>query len=236
MELPQRWRGAQLTRQLFANDFPALLPGDLPLVSGSMPELPASGSVPEGVDGLFASEPVRGRCSVLCFHPRHDVTLARMNHKDILAVVQKWRKVYLQESDFLRTTARPGAKDEGYVQIFEVSRAAAWRVSSRRAYIALGGRQTRPDLGGSVGSALTGLYPAFSGLAKKRSTLYLCIACAQCRTEHCRPEESRTGILRLLWLGPGNRTEQWLRSESGIGDRHSCLACPFQGPWPSIPP
>ncbi|KAL1413469.1 galactose-1-phosphate uridyl transferase [Vanrija albida] len=104
---------------LFANDFPALLPGDLPLVSGSMPELPASGSVPDGVDGLFASEPVRGRCSVLCFHPRHDVTLARMAHKDILAVVQKWRKVYLQEADFLRSTARPNTKDEGYVQIFE---------------------------------------------------------------------------------------------------------------------
>jgi len=96
----------------FANDFPALLSEPLPALPDSAP---APSTSPSGVDDLFASEPVRGRCSVLCFHPRHDLTLARMEHAEIVSVIEKWRETYLSEGKFLRET---GAQ-EGYVQIFE---------------------------------------------------------------------------------------------------------------------
>ncbi|KLT46257.1 galactose-1-phosphate uridylyltransferase [Cutaneotrichosporon oleaginosum] len=87
---------------VFANDFPALLPDALPVNTAS-------------IESLFSSEPTRGRCSVICFHPRHDLTLARMSVPEIVSVVQKWRDVYIAEGKFLRESGSP----DGYVQIFE---------------------------------------------------------------------------------------------------------------------
>jgi galactose-1-phosphate uridylyltransferase len=46
----------------FENDFPALVPG--------------AGAPPASAGGLLRSEPATGRCRVLCFSPRHDLTLA----------------------------------------------------------------------------------------------------------------------------------------------------------------
>lgn len=40
-----------------------------------------------------------------------------MSVPEIVAVVRKWRDVYLSEGEFLRSSGSP----EGYVQIFEVS-------------------------------------------------------------------------------------------------------------------
>ncbi len=60
---------------VFTNDFAALLP-----------ETP-----PGGEDGpLFRSESVQGTCRVICFSPRHDLTLAQMSHEAIRAVVDVW--------------------------------------------------------------------------------------------------------------------------------------------------
>ena len=39
---------------------------------------------------LLVAEPERGRCRVLCFHPDHSLTLARMAVPDIAAVVDAW--------------------------------------------------------------------------------------------------------------------------------------------------
>ena len=39
---------------------------------------------------LFRSEPVAGRCRVLCYHPDHNKTLADMTEQEALAVVQLW--------------------------------------------------------------------------------------------------------------------------------------------------
>ena len=39
---------------------------------------------------LFRSEPVAGRCRVLCYHPDHSKTLADMTEQEALAVVQLW--------------------------------------------------------------------------------------------------------------------------------------------------
>ncbi len=61
---------------VFTNDFSALLadsPASEPLSSG-----------------LFMAQPVKGECRVICFSPRHDLTLAEMDPKDIRKVVDVW--------------------------------------------------------------------------------------------------------------------------------------------------
>ena len=61
---------------VFANDFPAL-------------QREAGG---EAIDesGLIVAEPERGLCKVVCFSPRHDLTLARMSVDEIEPVVKVW--------------------------------------------------------------------------------------------------------------------------------------------------
>jgi UDPglucose--hexose-1-phosphate uridylyltransferase len=81
----------------FVNDYAALLP-DLPEV----PDVPTS--------PLLVAEPIRGLCKVLCFHPDHSLTLARMTREEIRRVVDAWTLEYQQL----------GALDWiQYVQIFE---------------------------------------------------------------------------------------------------------------------
>jgi len=61
---------------VFLNDFSALL-ADLP-----------DGSPSEST--LFQAQPVAGECRVICFSPRHDLTLAEMPVPDIRAVIDLW--------------------------------------------------------------------------------------------------------------------------------------------------
>ena len=61
---------------VFTNDFAALLP-----------DSPSSGAAD---DPLFRTEPVRGECRVVCFSPRHDLTLAQMTAPEIRRVVDVW--------------------------------------------------------------------------------------------------------------------------------------------------
>jgi UDPglucose--hexose-1-phosphate uridylyltransferase len=61
---------------VFRNDFSALLT-DTPEMAG----------VP---DDLLRMEPTRGECRVICFSPRHDLTLAEMAVHDIRNVVDVW--------------------------------------------------------------------------------------------------------------------------------------------------
>jgi UDPglucose--hexose-1-phosphate uridylyltransferase len=61
----------------FDNDFPALLPDIQP-------------DAEPNPSPLLVAEPERGRCRVLCFHPNHSLTLARMTVPDITAVVGAW--------------------------------------------------------------------------------------------------------------------------------------------------
>lgn len=61
---------------VFVNDFSALLP-DTPGAAG-------------GEDRLLRVDPVRGECRVICFSPRHDLTVAEMAVPDIRKVVDVW--------------------------------------------------------------------------------------------------------------------------------------------------
>ena len=81
----------------FVNDFSALLP-----------ELPAVAEQPGSP--LLVSEPVRGLCKVLCFHPDHSLTLARMTREEIRRVVDAWT------GEFRELSALDWIE---YVQIFE---------------------------------------------------------------------------------------------------------------------
>lgn len=69
--------------------------------------------VPEGEikkADLLIAESVKGECRVICFSPRHDLTLAEMETADIRKVVDTW----IAEFEDFRTQ-----KEINYVQIFE---------------------------------------------------------------------------------------------------------------------
>lgn len=81
----------------FDNDYAALLP--------DTPQIPATEH-----PALLLAESESGRCRVLCFHPDHSLTIARMQVEDITRVVEAWTE----------ETRKLGAMPEiAYVQIFE---------------------------------------------------------------------------------------------------------------------
>lgn len=65
---------------VFDNDFAALVDGD-----GD-----GDGDEDEDEDGFWRAEGVRGRCRVICYSPRHDLTMAEMEVPDIARVVDTW--------------------------------------------------------------------------------------------------------------------------------------------------
>jgi UDPglucose--hexose-1-phosphate uridylyltransferase len=81
---------------VFQNDF-AALQADVP-----------NGEIKK--DNLLIAESVKGECRVICFSPRHDLTLAEMETADIRKVVDTWIKEF---EDFR------AQKEINYVQIFE---------------------------------------------------------------------------------------------------------------------
>jgi UDPglucose--hexose-1-phosphate uridylyltransferase len=82
---------------VFENDFAALLPS-----------VDASCGADGEVHELLGSQAVRGECRVICFSPRHDLTLARMETDAIRGVVDTWAE---QSAELGRTYA--------WVQVFE---------------------------------------------------------------------------------------------------------------------
>jgi UDPglucose--hexose-1-phosphate uridylyltransferase len=80
----------------FDNDFPALMPGgdDLPTTPGS----------------LLSAHAESGACRVLCFSPRHDLSLARLTLPEVRQVVEAW-------AEEVETLAGRGTF--AYVQPFE---------------------------------------------------------------------------------------------------------------------
>jgi UDPglucose--hexose-1-phosphate uridylyltransferase len=83
---------------VFDNDFAALKPDT------------ARAHVDVEGRGILVAETERGICRVVCFSPRHDLTLARLSPTEIRALIDVWVQEY---EDLGR---RPGIN---YVQIFE---------------------------------------------------------------------------------------------------------------------
>ncbi len=65
---------------VFENDYAALQPG------GEAHE--------ENVSGLLVARAEQGNCRVVCFSPRHDLTLAKMSNAELRAVVDVWTEQY----------------------------------------------------------------------------------------------------------------------------------------------
>jgi UDPglucose--hexose-1-phosphate uridylyltransferase len=81
----------------FVNDYAALLPDAAPPIEASL-------------SPLLRAQPARGLCKVLCYHPDHSLTLARMTREEIRTVVDAWTAQYLELG---------GVDWIQYVQIFE---------------------------------------------------------------------------------------------------------------------
>ncbi len=79
---------------VFTNDFAALSPG--------------RSASDETQAGLLNAQPVSGTCRVICFSPRHDLTLADMQPEEIRKVIEVWAQ----------QTAELG-EEYAWVQIFE---------------------------------------------------------------------------------------------------------------------
>lgn len=83
---------------IFDNDFAALKMGT------------HFGRIDENGKGLLVAEGEQGICRVMCFSPRHDLTLASMDLPQIEQVVQKWKEQSLELSEVAGIA---------HVQIFE---------------------------------------------------------------------------------------------------------------------
>jgi len=82
---------------VFDNDFSSLLPPD-------------EATQNDRTDGVFAAEAESGRCRVVCFSPRHDLTLPELSIQEIEHVIRTWTA----ETEQLSQLA-----DIRYVQVFE---------------------------------------------------------------------------------------------------------------------
>ncbi|KAI8365980.1 galactose-1-phosphate uridylyltransferase [Radiomyces spectabilis] len=63
-------------------------PNDFAAVQRDQPDLEATN------DDLFKVEGIRGECHVLCFSPRHDLTMAEMTVEEIGSVITLWTQSY----------------------------------------------------------------------------------------------------------------------------------------------
>jgi UDPglucose--hexose-1-phosphate uridylyltransferase len=94
---------AYLSTYTYVNDFSALLP-----------ETPWGSSA----DPLFQARSVQGECRVICFSPRHDLTLAQMSQKELESVVELWNQQFVELGETYQ-----------WVQVFE-NRGAAMGASN----------------------------------------------------------------------------------------------------------
>ncbi len=107
---------------VFTNDYSALLPD----------------TQPGGEDdrGLLVAENERGICKVICFSPRHDLTIPLMQREEIVAVLETWTDQYreLGAHEFIR-----------HVQIFE-NRGAMMGASNPHPHCQIWANETVPVL------------------------------------------------------------------------------------------
>lgn len=108
---------------VFDNDFAALL-ADSP--HETMAEC----------NGLFAAAGEKGLCRVVCFSPRHDLTLALMAHEDVKSVVDVWTSQFreLSQVEYL-----------AYIQIFE-NRGAVMGCSNPHPHGQIWANETVPQI------------------------------------------------------------------------------------------
>ncbi len=107
---------------VFPNDFAALMEG--------VPEESLNQS------GLLVARAERGLCEVLCFSPRHDLTLPRMERVAIVSVIEAWK------DRWQNLGSKP---DISYVQIFE-NRGAVMGCSNPHPHGQIWATESVPDI------------------------------------------------------------------------------------------
>ena len=105
----------------FNNDYPALLP-DAPAFEVDQ-------------EGLIVARSERGVCRVVCFSPRHDLTIPRMQPEEVRAVVDVWAEQYRELGEI------PWIQ---HVQIFE-NRGALMGASNPHPHCQIWANETIPN-------------------------------------------------------------------------------------------
>ena len=86
----------------FDNDFPALKESQPACPPDALGTLQNSSSVPaisdpslkEIAHSLLKTQGIRGICRVICFSPKHNLTMAQLSREQILAVIRAWTEEY----------------------------------------------------------------------------------------------------------------------------------------------
>jgi UDPglucose--hexose-1-phosphate uridylyltransferase len=139
---------------VFDNDFPALLPDK------------ADAQFSE--DSLLIAKSERGICRVVCFSPRHDLTIANMAQNEVRNVVDAWAEQYLDL----------GSRDWiSYVEIFE-NRGAMMGASNPHPHCQIWANATVPNIPEREQQALTD----FAGLHQR------CLLCEYVKLENAAAE------------------------------------------------
>ncbi len=114
----------------FDNDFPALMKEE---VSGGHEN-----------DSFFVSKPERGLTKVICFSPKHHVTLPEMEVSEIVDVVKLWQQQYqeLGQMDYIN-----------HVQIFE-NKGAVMGCSNPHPHCQIWAQESIPTLTAKTGASL----------------------------------------------------------------------------------
>ncbi|MBN2035564.1 MAG: UDP-glucose--hexose-1-phosphate uridylyltransferase [Chitinispirillaceae bacterium] len=139
---------------VFTNDFSALYP-----------QAPDA-EINEG--GLLCAKSEKGVCRVICYSPRHDLTMSRMSVESISAVVDLWADQY----DELGSR-----NDISYVQIFE-NKGRQMGCSNPHPHGQIWANQTVPEI------------PAKESTAQRvfRESRNKCLLCEYLRLEQARQE------------------------------------------------
>ena len=123
---------------VFDNDYAALLPDTLPARIDRQ--------------GIIVAETERGVCRVVCFSPRHDLTISNMNPSDLRKVVDVWAEQYQDLGS--RTWVN-------YVQIFE-NRGAMMGASNPHPHGQIWANATIPNIPAREQQSLTGFASSHS--------------------------------------------------------------------------
>jgi len=95
---------------VFDNDYPALLLEDIETMQALADVVPSPAPPSPNLSSLFKAQPASGLCRVVCFSPRHDLSLPELSQPEVEAVVRTW----------IEQTAELGGMDFcKYVQVFE---------------------------------------------------------------------------------------------------------------------
>ncbi|CCE61499.1 hypothetical protein TPHA_0A04240 [Tetrapisispora phaffii CBS 4417] len=92
---------------IFQNDYAA--------VKLDQPELKEEGDADSLRNRLFKVKSVRGNCYVICFSPKHNLTIPQMETDELIQVISAWQKLYNDVSIEAKTEGKPFK----YLQIFE---------------------------------------------------------------------------------------------------------------------